>query len=113
MSAPEMKSIEEVMDTEVDNTILPDCVSTCLQENQKIMEEIVEEDINFDYFFVTLQDENYDKRCKRFKIERIQLLDIKFVDEIELNVNITLVATQMWMKLHKVVGEALVNCIGK
>lgn len=74
---------------EVDNIVLPDWVSTCLQENQRIMEEIAEEEITVDNHFVTLQDENYNRGCKRLKIERIQLFDKKVVDQIELNVDMS------------------------
>jgi len=96
---------------EVDNAILPDWVSKCLQENEKMMEQISEEVISLDGHPIILQDNNYDRGGKILRIERAHVCNKNVVDRAEINVDLSRVTTSGLMKLHLTNVEALVESI--
>lgn len=101
------------MDVKVDNTILPNWVSTYLANNKKMMEKISEEVTTFNEHLVTLQDENYDMGSKRLKIERVKVHKKKVICRAEMDVDVSKVGATGLMKLHQATSEVLGESISQ
>lgn len=103
--------MEEIIDLEVNNTTLPNWVTTHLAKNKRMMEEISKETTAFDDHPVTLQNASYDKSNKNLKIERVKVQNKRVIDQNQMDIYGIYVGATGVMKLYQTIEEALAHYV--
>jgi len=100
-------SVEEVINVEMDSTMLPNWINVCSVQNQETRAQITKESINFYDGFVTLQNVKYDRSNKKMDIEKLNPHNNKVLDQIEMHVDLFGVATTLVVELYRVCNTLL------